>query len=282
MNLKNAQIVNQSNNSTINLTNSQFKECSNNNLQDEGGVVYNNGGKIISSNNLYESNFVKVAGGVIYNKEGGNVSFDSDIFSRNSAIEELGGAIYSTGNLAISKTDFTENSANKGGGAIYISGVAKITESDFNKNFLTGSGIGGAIYNSSNDLVITDSNFVNNYINGSLSSGGAIFNEGTLNLIAKNNPFKIEGNEVEKGQGGAIFNKGLLTLTANDKGFEFLGNRASFGGAIYNEGTAILQNANIFNNISYSGSGGAISNVQGDMTISDSSFSTNSVMSGSK
>ena len=67
--------------------------------------------------------------------------------------------------------------------------------------------------------------------------------------------------------GGAIYNNGVLVLN----NCTFVNNKATFGGAIYNNGTMILNNCTFESNIA-SVSGGAIYNLQDDLTIHDSTF----------
>ena len=308
LNLKNAQIVNQSNNSTVQLMNSQFNRCSYL-IRDNGGVIYNKGGKIISSGNNFVKNWVNVSGGVMFNEQGGEISLTSDNFTENRAKGSFGGAIYnkgslnisdstfsvnmadsgeggaiySTGNLTISQTTFEENFASMTGGAIYISAPATINNSQFRSNYLTSSGLGGAIYNLSNNLKIEDSIFAENHVEGSSSRGGAIFNDGKATLIAKNSVFSFEYNYAENGNGGAILNAGNLTLSSEGSYFDFLSNSALLGGAIYNAGTVELQNTEFRYNYSDGGKGGAIYNAQNaKMTISNSEFYGNSVNQSSE
>ena len=68
-------------------------------------------------------------------------------------------------------------------------------------------------------------------------------------------------------KGGAIYNNGVLVLN----NCTFVNNKATFGGAIYNNGTMILNNCTFESNIA-SVSGGAIYNLQDDLTIHDSAF----------
>jgi len=68
-------------------------------------------------------------------------------------------------------------------------------------------------------------------------------------------------------KGGAIYNNGVLVLN----NCTFVNNKATFGGAIYNNGTMILNNCTFEFNI-VSVSGGAIYNLQDDLTIHDSTF----------
>lgn len=68
-------------------------------------------------------------------------------------------------------------------------------------------------------------------------------------------------------KGGAIYNNGVLVLN----NCTFVNNKATFGGAIYNNGTMILNNCTFEFNIA-SVSGGAIYNLQDDLTIHDSTF----------
>ena len=102
--------------------------------------------------------------------------------------------------------------------------------------------------------------------NGSDSSGGAIYNGGTLTLTN----CTLSGNSAGNG-GGAIYNSGTLTLT----NCTLSGNLASNdGGAIYNSGELTLHDCTLNNNSGY-GRGGAISN-GGEATLTRCTLNHNS------
>jgi predicted outer membrane repeat protein len=102
---------------------------------------------------------------------------------------------------------------------------------------------------------------------GAAPDGGAIYNEGTLNL----NGCSLYGNTANSLRGGAIFNNGTLTIT----GGSLTANTASFGGAVFSlSGTLAVNGGNFSGNSAEAG--GAIHGSSGAMTIGGSTFAANS------
>lgn len=133
---------------------------------------------------------------------------------------------------------------------------------------------GSVLNNNAANVTFTNCKILNNHGDG---YGGAILNEGNLNLIN----CIFNSNVLNKGEGsfgGAIANFGTLNVVNS----EFYSNIAGItnsgtGGAIYNTGDLVVQNS-IFNlnmggNELY-GTGGAIANT-GDLNIFDSTFKAN-------
>ena len=98
----------------------------------------------------------------------------------------------------------------------------------------------------------------------SAAGDNTIFNVSSNAKLTLSNLNLTNANGVK---GGAIYNNGVLVLN----NCTFVNNKATFGGAIYNNGTMILNNCTFEFNIA-SVSGGAIYNLQDDLTIHDSTF----------
>lgn len=98
----------------------------------------------------------------------------------------------------------------------------------------------------------------------SAENNNVIFNVSSNAKLTLSNLNLTNANGVK---GGAIYNNGVLVLN----NCTFVNNKATFGGAIYNNGTMILNNCTFEFNI-VSVSGGAIYNLQDDLTIHDSTF----------
>jgi CSLREA domain-containing protein len=173
---------------------------------------------------------------------------------------ETGGGIFSFGDLTVTNSTISGNSAELGGG-IYIFGVLTVTNSLINSN--TASGWGGGI---SNDGTLT---VTNSTINGNSAGrhGGGIYNLAALTVTNST----INGNSAGQ-RGGGIFNLSALTVTnslingntASDSGggisnnseltvtnSTFADNSAGiFGGGIRNGGDAalVVTNSTVANN----------------------------------
>ena len=265
-----------------------------------GGLTATNGGQLYTvgttflSNVDINNNTATNRGGGIYNavqnaSDGnvagrGQLTLDGVSFSGNKAAQ--GGAIYNAGTLTVEGGSFTGNSAapadgstvtvSNVGGAIYNADDAtlSIDGTRFEGNTAAIAGAVNNQYASSHITGITNAVFVNN--TASLSAGGALRNQGTIDSIAGTT---FEGNTA--GNGGALWNGAGGTI-ASITDTTFTGNKSTNaavgGGAITNAGEITKINATTFTDNSAAGNGGAINNVKGgkaSITLSDTTFTGN-------
>src|SRR5579859_2665185 len=189
-------------------------------------------------------------------------------FTTNVA-DENGGAISSNGNLNIVLSSFTNNQASGvaadsgDGGAIAFYGVGNLTIS---KSKFTGNSAkagGGAIYTFTPNAVVEDTQFIDNQGGqdvGIDKGGGALFvdNNGGTTILRT----QFDGNEAPLGKGGAIFNNVGAYLTIS--GTEFSANQAGdlsharAGGAIFDSGLITVTGSSFSKNTSPSGEGGGL------------------------
>ncbi len=248
-------------------------------------------------NSIFENNKVtdKSGGGgaIINNQLTNTLNINSSSFNSNSAND--GGAIYNSGNLAVSNSTFTNNTAQRTGGAIAnVSDTKQQVRANLTVENSTFSGnqsgrIGGAICTDSN-LTVKNSNFYNNRTNKTISDensegneessgfgGGAIFSVmGDLNIEEAS----FANNETN-GDGGAVYS---LARTQNIKNSSFTGNKAEQnGGAVYSFiGTQNIKNSDFIGNKAEQ-DGGAIyaislDNSKETTTITDSNFINNTAV----
>jgi hypothetical protein len=100
--------------------------------------------------------------------------------------------------------------------------------------------------------------------------GGAILNQGTLNVI---NGCTLSGNDADQSGdlGGGIYNAGGTVTVSNST---LSGNRSNFGGGIYNAGgTVTVSDITLSDNLA--SFGGGIFNSGGSVTVSNSALSGN-------
>ena len=218
------------------------------------------------------------------------VTVNNGTFTGNTAKggRSQGGAIYNEGTLTVEGGSFTNNSAaaadgneiaaSNVGGAIYNADNAKlsINGTRFEGNTAAIAGAVNNQYDSSYITAITDAVFVNN--TASLSAGGALRNQGTIDSISGTT---FEGNTA--GNGGALWNGAGGTIT-NITDTTFTGNKSTNavvgGGAITNAGDIKKINATTFTDNSAAGNGGAIYNVvsgggQASIALSNTTFTDN-------
>ena len=258
------------------------------NIADNGGAIYNAGhiAKIASS--ILSRNQARKAGGAIYNT-GVIDSIVSTAMSYETVTNGAGGAIYNATGAVIGSIDRASamkgNSVTNGnGGAIYNDGEITINGATLASNKVT-NGLGGAIYNGVNGVVEFNNvssgkkTYTTTFSSNTAKEGGAIYNEGEMNVQAANYTSNKATSEVTGG--GAIYNKGkVMSVEAASK---FTGNTAANGGAIYNEGEGSLtlekvtfgdaKKDKLGNKATLNG--GAIYN-KGTVSIADSVLSRNS------
>ena len=234
------------------------------NGQQSGNSIFTiNKGVTVTITNLTLTNGTDTNyGGAIYNY--GNLTITNSTLTDNTAA--VGGAIYNYGNLTITNSTLKDNTATNTGGAIINDhGTLTVTNSTLTDN--TAQQQGGAIYNYQGTLTVTNSTLTDN----TAAVGGAIFNEGNLTVINST----LTDNTAAVG--GAIFNEGNLTVINST----LTGNTAAVGGAIYNyAGTVTITNSTLKDNTATYGDGGAIYNHGDNLTVTSSTLTNNTAEHG--
>lgn len=225
---------------------------------------------LIIDNVTFEQRKLYGFGGSILNI--GNMTVQNkSLFANNKA--DYGGAIHHGSNtLDIKDSKFSENTATSSGGAVNNTGTLFVTGSTFEKNYSVY--YGGAIQTSGN-TDIQGTTFTDNHA----SEGGAIRmtgKNGSLNIsdssfINNYTPFNSQGASEH---GGAINSAGRLNIIRT----RFQNNRSTEGGAIkINDSSSevMISGSNFSNNYAAIRNGGAISQSNGTLTVSDTVFFQN-------
>ncbi|MDD7401428.1 MAG: InlB B-repeat-containing protein [Clostridiales bacterium] len=237
--------------STLNIYGGDF---TNNQSAYFGGVVLSWGTINISGGN-FSQNFAKASGGVIASY-GGKVNITGGVFESNKAVENGGAIIFKSGDpdgLSISKTPFSNNSAERRGGAIYVkSDNVSLSDSSFSNN--SAKTQGGAIYVESGNVSLSDSSFKQNE---SELGGGALFVKANTDIFNIKG-CQFDGNATAFGGGIYMMDKTKLHVDSS----EFMNNEAAYGAGI---ATAATQNIDATNS---------------SLTISNSTFKNNVAWSG--
>ncbi|MDO5851359.1 MAG: hypothetical protein Q4Q23_02605 [Methanobacteriaceae archaeon] len=135
--------------------------------------------------------------------------------------------------------------------------------------------------NNTYQLFTVSKNYQLNIINltlnqGLANSGGAINNNGTLNIVNSSfNNNTVKGLLNYKNQGGSIYNSGTLTINNSN----FNNNFADYGGAIYNVANSTIENT-VFTENTINMVGGTIYNLRSNLTLINCTFIGNSAVSG--
>jgi len=151
-------------------------------------------------------------GGAIYNHAGGEG-------------DQLNAGARQVGNMYLTDSTFTGNTASDKGGAIYNEGTLALNNAAFNGNNVVATNIqttaiGGAIANVGGTISsITDTTFDGNYMTSGVTSinGGAIYNSGgtisSIDAIFKNNYLENTGTTSGSSSalGGAVYTSGNIS-----------------------------------------------------------------------
>lgn len=250
-------------------------------IRSEGDLTIDSGATIQNAINS-SSGASAVFGGAI-NATAGNVKVNGTISGCSAS---NGGAIYYTGNGAISLSDqgkIENNVATTGdGGAICMTGG---TLSLSGMSSMTGNkaegGNGGAVY-AGNALITVDQNA--KLTNNTAIAGGAVYVEsGTVtisNTEGYDDPPSITNNTATTGDGGAFW---IGSGSVRVSGGNVLNNKAErgYGGAIYADSASVAVSDAAEFKINTAQSGGAIYAHTGAVTVSGGTLEGNISTSGS-
>lgn len=235
---------------------------------------------------------VSLSGLTIANGDAGGIFNNGMLTAVNITVlnnsADLGGGIFNGGDLTLRNSTLANNSAGFGGG-VYNLGALTAQGSNFAGNFATsrpfGAGVlpgfGGAICNLG-ETIASGCTFSGNCAD---DLGGAIFNFAVPSGTFEVRDSVFAGNSANAG--GAIYNDGFAfsggtasaTLAVRD--CSFLANTATdSGGAIYNGGTATIQQSTLSGNTAGSDGGGVFNAASGVLSLKDCTVSGNFALLG--
>jgi predicted outer membrane repeat protein len=230
---------------------------------------------LVNSGSTLNLNRLAVANGMSGGSGSGIINFGTLTLNKSIFFGDV--SIYTEGTLIANDSTFSDNGYAT---AIVNAGTAGISNDTFSANSAPFSH-GGGIYNSGT-LTVSNSTFLNN---SARDGGGGICNLGTLTV----NNSAFSGNTTGSRNGGGIYNSGTLTVSNTT----FSNNSASYGGAIYSEGSSIarttltVSSSTFFGNSAVHSSpdgtmgyGGGIYNAEGMLTVNNSTFVGNSADAG--
>lgn len=218
-----------------------------------GGGIDNSGTLTLRDSQLSQNTTQMYGlGGGIFNKSSGTIVMMRDLLIENAA--EVGGGIFSVGNVTMRDSTLTRNSARNSGGAIENYGTLSVNHTVLSHN---SSYYGGAIQNGGTATIFGSEISYNS----ATDSGGGIINFGMLTIGAS----QIRQNTAVTG-GGIDNEYGALTLSDS----LLSGNSASEkGGGIMNWDTMTIDHCTLSGN-SAGNNGGGICNL-GTLTFKNSS-----------
>ena len=182
--------------STVMIDQSTFENNSRGCCRDGGAIYFNTATNVNIQNCKFTGNRIythrSIEGGAVF--VSGDLIITNTHFTGNSAGQ--GGAVYVNGNLIVRNTTFTDNTANTGqGGAVYVNGNITVRDTTFTAN----TGQGGAVYVNGN-IIVHSTTFTDNTAN--TGQGGAVYVNGN-NITVRDTTFT--NNTANAGVGGAIY-----------------------------------------------------------------------------
>ena len=197
----------------------------------QGGAIYNYkssttgvGNSILDvENTTLKNNYVNASSASGYANAQGGAIYNSSTGTQIAKVTIDGGTFNDNYAQATAKGNSASTYAYGYGGAIYNTGALNITDSSFNRNNANATGTtastfaygrGGAIYNTG-ATTITNTTFADNTAK---SQGGAIYNSGTLKLVADNGTTSFTGNKANNVPNSLYLAGGTTYLNAGNGG----------------------------------------------------------------
>ncbi|MDO5850916.1 MAG: Ig-like domain repeat protein [Methanobacteriaceae archaeon] len=262
-------------------------------IHGDGIAIYNNNGEngiydsdLYLINCTFENHATNTGRGTIFNMGDANIIVYGECkFINNSAVN--GGIFYNDGgNIKIDHgvNYFENNFATNNGGVIYNNGgIMNISEVIVKNNFATNNG--GFIYNNGGSIYINNNS---NIKNNKATNGAVLYNNAKSKSIMKIEDSLFENNSASE-NGGVMEIIGVSELSFNALEIEnakFINNNANKGGVIYTQASINIISSEFENNIA--SEGGVIYNLlplktqDGDVKVvaTDSIFKYNKATNG--
>jgi predicted outer membrane repeat protein len=219
--------------------------------------------------NANSTSYVTQDGGAVY--ANGNITISGDVIFSGNYASNNGGAVQTRSHAYISGGgNLTNNEASNNGGAIYAS---NLTSTATTHSFVGNTAVkGGAIYVRYATSLTGNHTFTNN--SASLYGGAVKSNDFTLTSTSGNE--SVFDNNDAATSGGAIYATNDLSVTYAE--FKNSDAGSAYGGAIYAFGDATISNSTFTDNTA--GSRGGALLVGNSFDIDDSTFTTNSSLTG--
>lgn len=237
-----------------------------------------------------------IGGGGILNFGGADLSLGSgSTVDGNVASSSHGGGLANAGTATLTDATISDNQAAGGGGGIYNEGALTVTGGHLNSNSSPAGGQGGGILNTPfGGLSLSGTTLAGNSVLND-GQGGAVYNASSIHWTRPSplppvtgallSQVTITGSSANRhvdtegtGEGGAIYNAGEATMRITDS--NLVGNGAdSNGGAIFNSGSLNVDHTTLaLNSVIDQWAGGIYDTASGQLTLSNSTLSGNSVV----
>lgn len=210
-----------------------------------GGGVYLKNGNLTMEKCQIVNNSASTGGGIFHNAASGQVRISNSLISGNSAGLH-GGGLYVNGSLWITGTVISNNTAAMNGGGLAVSSMPlKLTSTTFEANH--SGNWGGGIFVNTGQAVLNNVSLVSN---AAANSGGGLLTQGPLVLVNS----RVVQNATQTAHGGGIYALGGPLEIVDT---EILTNTAGLlGGGVYFFDNALkLSGSQVRGNTAWTGGG---------------------------
>jgi hypothetical protein len=229
--------------------------------------------------NKAQSSAGAVAGGALFDTNSTKLAITNSSFSGNSATSSTvgqGGAIYlnTTGASSATIADVTisGNTAATAGGGFFATGAttATLSRTNFTNN---SANLGGGLDVASATVTVSQSTVAGN----TAATGGGVYNTGTFNLYSGT----VSGNTASNGNGGGIFSSsnaaGVELAVINSTVANNVTTQGGGGGVFTQDAQAVFTNSTIASNQAGANGGGLFEAVAGGATLNNTIVAQNTV-----
>ena len=232
-----------------------------------GLTVFSTPGFTVAATGVTISGFTieNFATGIVLDS-GASLTLSVDTIKDNANAHGDGGGVINAGTLKVLRGAISDNSASGGGGIYNSGGQVQISGTVLSRN--SALSYGGGI------LVLGGSLTINGgTLSGNFGDGGGIADLGGIVTVTGG----TLSNNIATGVGGGIYlGSGSLTIT----GATLAGNSAYLGGGIFNSGGGAAVTACAIANNTALNSGGGIYNYSGPLKVTNSTLANNSAVNG--
>ncbi len=262
-------------------------------LNQGGGIFVDSGANVsvmnstVSNNGIFDDDGTLLEytgeGGGMYISENGTASITDSVLTQNQAWD--GAGLANQGNTTLNSTTVSFNLSNDDAGGIYNhkgynqnSSVTLNLNDSLISNNTAEKGYGGGIYNTRAEVTLNNTKITNN---NSAESGGGIYHDSDdaqAHKLLITNHSEINNNVVFSDEadwgGGGIHNDGTMEIYESTINGNKVDDIYKYGGAVYNAGSAKLNQVTMANNEAYWG-GGIAQGVLGNLELTDTVLDSN-------
>ncbi len=239
-------------------------------IEGSGGAIYMSNG-LLKFNGSATSNTAAINGGAIYSGVDTsiyNLYYDEyQIKIQNNTAGELGGGIFTLGNLTVDDAYINCNYADKGAGIAIDGGKLEMIYGEISEN--TATSHGGGVYVTNGEILHSYGSISKN--SSGAAGGGVYLNKSTLNISGGT----VKENTAMRAAGVFVYNKSTLNLTQGSISYNKATDTYAGGVYLYSNSTAVMSGGSVEYNTSKSNGGGFYVSANSSLELSGGKINSN-------